>query len=49
MAKKNVFKPKEDKLISEKNRQWDELIKKIIQGEVVPVIGFLGTVEGTGT
>ena len=39
MAKKNVFKPKEDKSISENNRQWDELIEKIIQGEVVPVIG----------
>ena len=39
MAKKNVFKGKEEKPVSENNRQWDELIEKIIQGEVVPVIG----------
>ena len=36
---KNVFKPKGKKPIGESNRQWDELIEKIIQGEVVPVIG----------
>lgn len=39
MAKKNVFKQKEEKTVSENNRQWNELIEKIIQGEVVPVIG----------
>lgn len=36
---KNVFKGKGQKPIGESNRQWDELIEKIIQGEVVPVIG----------
>lgn len=36
---KNVFKDKGQKNIGENNRQWDELIEKIIQGEVVPVIG----------
>ena len=40
MAKRNVFdKTKEEKPVSENNRQWDELIEKIIQGEVIPVIG----------
>lgn len=36
---KNVFKREGQKPIGESNRQWDELIDKIIQGEVVPVIG----------
>ena len=35
---KNVF-TKVQKTTGESNRQWDELIEKIIQGEVVPVIG----------
>lgn len=35
----NVFKRKGEKPIGENNRQWDELIEKIIQGEVIPVIG----------
>ena len=39
MAKENVFKSKGAKPITENKRQWDELIDKIIQGEVVPVIG----------
>ena len=39
MAKENVFKSKGTKTITENKRQWDELIDKIIQGEVVPVIG----------
>ena len=39
MAKENVFKSKGAKTVTENKRQWDELIDKIIQGEVVPVIG----------
>lgn len=35
----NVFKRKGEKPVGENNRQWDELIDKIIQGEVIPVIG----------
>ena len=36
---RNVFKDKGQKSSGEGNRQWNELIEKIIQGEVVPVIG----------
>lgn len=36
---KNVFKDKGQKSVGESNRQWNELIDKIIQGEVIPVIG----------
>lgn len=35
----NVFKRKGDRPVGESNRQWDELIEKISQGEVIPVIG----------
>lgn len=38
MARNNVF-TKEQKPLGESNRQWDELIEKIVQGEVIPVIG----------
>ena len=37
--KENVFKSKREKSKTENNRQWDMLIDKIVQGEVVPVIG----------
>lgn len=45
--KENVFKSKRDKSKTENNRQWDMLIDKIVQGEVVPVIGpeFMASYE----
>ena len=36
---KNIFIEKKEKHVTENNRQWNELVEKIIQGEVVPVIG----------
>ena len=45
--KENVFKSKREKSKTENNRQWDMLIDKIVQGEVVPVIGpeFMASYE----
>lgn len=39
MSKGNPFGGKGSRPTRESNRQWDELIEKIIQGEVIPVIG----------
>lgn len=36
---RNVFNRLGNRPLTENNRQWDELIEKIVQGEVVPVIG----------
>jgi hypothetical protein len=35
----NVFNRVGTRPLTENNRQWDELIDKIVQGEVIPVIG----------
>jgi hypothetical protein len=47
MNKENIFKSKRDKAKTENNRQWATLINKIVQGEVVPVIGpeFMASYE----
>lgn len=39
MSQSNFFNRLGDKSLTENNRQWNELIEKIVQGEVVPVIG----------